>query len=95
MERLPKENIYTVRCPKCGCLIMLSGDELLECWEPEPSDNPRYKYKCPGCGNRTSHTTKQLLMTDDVSRYIDLDDYSYAMDRTLGHGIILDEGEKI
>jgi len=94
-SRLPKENLYTVRCAQCGSLILLSGDELLESWEPEPIRNRGYKFICPGCCGKTSHTTSQLLMTTEVKPYfIDIDDYNYAMNRALGHGIILEEGDR-
>lgn len=74
---------------------MLSGDELLQTWEPKPITNHGYKFKCPGCGNRTSYTTTELLMTTEAKpHFIDIDDYFYAMNRTLGHGIILEEGDK-
>lgn len=95
MNRLPKERIYVTRCPQCGSLIMLSGDELLQCWEPKPTTNHCYKYKCPGCGNRTSHTTTELLMSNDNVQYtVDWDDYIHAMNRSLGHGIIIEEGDR-
>ena len=94
--RLPKENIYTTRCAQCGCLIMLSGDELKLRWEGEPTKNHGYTYKCPGCEGRPSYTTTELLMRgDNHPFFIDLDDYEYAQSRTLGHGIILDEGDRL
>lgn len=94
-NRLPKENLYTTRCAQCGSLILLSGDELLERWEPEPVINRGYKFICPGCGGKTSYTTTELLMTTEQKpRLIDIDDYNYAMSRALGHGIILEEGDR-
>lgn len=95
--RLPKENIYTTRCAQCGSLILLSGDELRQRWEPEPLKNHGYMFKCPGCGGRQSYTTTELLMQDDnPSPYlIDFDVYMDAHERALGHGIVLEEGDKV
>lgn len=92
--RLPKENLYTTRCPQCGCLVLLSGDELRQRYEAVPLKNHGYTYKCPGCEGKISYTTTELLMTTSPKTYlIDIDDYFYAKDRVLGHGIILEEGE--
>lgn len=93
MPRLPKENLYTTRCPQCGCLVLLSGDELLQRWEATPEKNHGYKYLCPGCGNKTSYTTTELLIEhNDLTFYVPFDDYMYVKEKTLGHGIVLDEG---
>jgi len=100
MARLPKENIYTTRCPQCGCLILLSGDELRERWEQEPTDNRGYSYKCPGCDGRVSYTTTELLMKSNGSELasvldVDYDYYNFCHSRPLGHGVILDEGDRV
>ena len=93
-NRLPAENIYTTRCAQCGCLILLSGNELRRRWEEPGEVNHGYAFKCPGCEGRTSYTTTELLIhRDECPSFVDFDDYIYAMDRELGHGIILDEGE--
>lgn len=93
MPRLPKENLYTTRCPQCGCLILLSGDELLQRYEAVPLKNHGYTYLCPGCNNKVSYTTTELLMTPNVPIEVMFDDYSYAKSKVVGHGIILEEGE--
>lgn len=96
MNRLPKENIYTTRCAQCGSLILLGGDELRERWEPEPVVNRGYVFKCPGCGGRPSYTTEELLMKrDNCPSFIDFDDYVYAQEREIGHGIVLEEGDNV
>lgn len=91
--RLPKENLYTTRCPQCGCLVLLSGDELRQRYEAVPLKNHGYTYKCPGCEGKISYTTTELLMTNSTPFEILFDDYMYAQSKAVGHGIILEEGE--
>jgi hypothetical protein len=51
-------------------------------------------FKCPGCEGRVSYTTDELLIhRDECPPFIDFDDYVYAMNKKVGHGIILEEGE--
>lgn len=94
MPRLPKEKLYTTRCAQCGSLILLSGDELLQRWEETPEKNHGYKFLCPGCGNRTSYTTTELLIEQHNTVEIPFEDYEYAKGKALGHGIILEEGTR-
>lgn len=87
MPRLPEENVYVTRCCVCHKLILMNGNELLQVVEVNPTWNKGYKFKCPGCNGKTSHTTTELLskISNENDQVINV---PWNM---IGHPFIIDE----